>query len=89
MLFKSFLAVLTAGALSSGVFHTALKSSTPAKDSKAPITGKSSSNSGTLSEATVAPRCGCSVTMPSEASTFSASLRGVRETPNRWHRTIS
>ncbi|MEO5797827.1 MAG: copper resistance protein CopC [Gemmatimonadales bacterium] len=34
MLFKSFLAVITAGALSSGFFHTALKSSTPAKDSK-------------------------------------------------------
>lgn len=33
MLFKSVLTLLTAGALSAGVFHTSLKSSTPEKNS--------------------------------------------------------
>lgn len=34
MLFKSLLTLLTAGAVSTGAFHTALKSSTPEKNSR-------------------------------------------------------
>ena len=51
--------------------------------------GNSSVNSAGVITATRAPRCGSNSTMPSAASTFSASRSGVREMSKRRHSSRS